>query len=83
MAYSHHPVVGDTLYGRTASEETFRSAAGDGDEGISLAETSGQTEWINRQALHSLRLEFMHPITREEMRFAAPLPEDIRRLLRN
>ena len=83
MAYIHHPVVGDTLYGRTASEETLRTAAGDGDEGISQAETSGQPEWINRQALHSLRLEFMHPITREQMRFAAPLPEDIRRLLRS
>ena len=37
---------------------------------------------IARQALHSLRLEFMHPVTREQMCFTAPVPEDIRRLLR-
>lgn len=34
-----------------------------------------------RQALHSLRLEFMHPITRRQLRFEAPVPEDIRTLL--
>ena len=38
-------------------------------------------EPINRQALHSLRLEFMHPITRGKMKFEAPVPEDIQRLL--
>ena len=36
---------------------------------------------INRQALHSMSLEFMHPITREPVRFEAPVPEDIRSLL--
>ena len=56
MAYIHHPVVGDSLYGNPS-------------------------ERITRQALHSLRLEFMHPITREQMRFAAPLPQDMRSLL--
>ncbi len=57
MAYIHHPVVGDSLYG------------------------DKQSDYITRQALHSLRLEFMHPITRETMHFTAPLPEDIRSLL--
>ena len=57
MAYIHHPVVGDTLYGNPS-------------------------EQISRQALHSRRLEFMHPITREQLRFAAPLPQDMRNLLR-
>ncbi|HCI74363.1 MAG TPA: RluA family pseudouridine synthase [Lachnospiraceae bacterium] len=36
---------------------------------------------ISRQALHSMSLEFMHPITREPVRFEAPVPEDIRSLL--
>jgi 23S rRNA pseudouridine1911/1915/1917 synthase len=36
---------------------------------------------IGRQALHSLKLEFMHPISRKDLTFEAPLPEDIRSLL--
>lgn len=32
---------------------------------------------IKRQALHSHRLEFRHPITGEKMNFTAPLPEDM------
>lgn len=32
---------------------------------------------IQRQALHSYRLRFAHPITGEEMDFTAPLPEDM------
>ncbi len=38
-------------------------------------------EHIGRQALHSARLAFRHPITGEEMDFSAPLPEDMRRVL--
>ena len=36
---------------------------------------------IGRQALHSWRLEFYHPITKELMKFEQPLPEDMRKLL--
>lgn len=39
-------------------------------------------EFISRQALHSYRLSFSHPITGEQMDFTAPLPEDMRRVLR-
>lgn len=35
-------------------------------------------EHISRQALHSYRLQFLHPITHENMEFTAPLPEDMR-----
>ncbi len=34
-------------------------------------------EYISRQALHSCRLRFVHPITKERMTFRAPLPEDM------
>lgn len=34
-------------------------------------------EHICRQALHSYRLRFSHPITKEKMDFTAPLPEDM------
>ena len=32
---------------------------------------------ISRQALHSHRLSFLHPITRKALSFTAPLPEDM------
>ena len=33
---------------------------------------------ITRQALHSWKLEFLHPITKEHLEFQAPLPPDMR-----
>ena len=39
-------------------------------------------EYISRQALHSYRLSFPHPITGELMEFTAPLPEDMDSILR-
>lgn len=34
--------------------------------------------FCNRQALHSYSLNFIHPITKKEMHFASPLPEDLK-----
>lgn len=39
-------------------------------------------EVISRQALHSYRLRFVHPITRRQMEFTAPLPEDMANVIR-
>ena len=39
-------------------------------------------EWISRQALHSHKMAFRHPITGEMMEFVAPLPEDMQKVLR-
>ena len=36
---------------------------------------------IGRQALHSWRLEFVHPVTGRILKFEQPLPEDMRKLL--
>lgn len=38
-------------------------------------------EYITRQALHSYRLSFTHPITGESMEFTAPLPADMCHIL--
>jgi len=38
-------------------------------------------EYMTRQALHSHRLQFTHPITGEAMDFTAPLPEDMLKVL--
>jgi 23S rRNA pseudouridine1911/1915/1917 synthase len=36
---------------------------------------------LERQALHAARLELDHPITGERLRFEAPLPADMERML--
>jgi 23S rRNA pseudouridine1911/1915/1917 synthase len=38
---------------------------------------------LKRQALHAARLEFSHPVSGVRRRFAAPLPEDFRALLKS
>jgi 23S rRNA pseudouridine1911/1915/1917 synthase len=40
-----------------------------------------EPEWIERQALHAVSLEFAHPISRERLTLTAPLPEDMVRLI--
>lgn len=37
---------------------------------------------IQRQALHSHRLVFLHPITNQKMEFTAPIPEDMNSILK-
>ncbi|MBR2046729.1 MAG: RluA family pseudouridine synthase [Agathobacter sp.] len=34
--------------------------------------------YCNRQALHSYQLSFIHPLTKKEMHFASPFPEDLK-----
>ena len=36
---------------------------------------------LRRQALHSFRLSFRHPVTGKDMEFTAPLPSDMARAL--
>ena len=39
------------------------------------------TEWIDRQALHSCRLSFFHPFLEKRLEFTAPLPEDMAHII--
>lgn len=41
----------------------------------------GSQELINRQALHAESITMLHPITKQWHKFAAPVPEDMQRLL--
>lgn len=41
----------------------------------------GNREKISRQALHSYKLTFFHPILQRELAFQSPLPEDMQRLV--
>jgi 23S rRNA pseudouridine1911/1915/1917 synthase len=60
LAESGTPILGDPLYGRSPDDEAVRIVA----------------DGLGHQALHARVLGFVHPVTREAMRFEAPLPED-------
>ena len=38
-------------------------------------------EQIHRQALHSYKMSFRHPVTKKSMVFTAPMPEDMKRII--
>jgi len=70
MAHINHPVVGDPLYGGRA-----RFPAGISDE------LRTALQQFKRQALHAATLTLVHPVSKEELTFTAPLPDDFQRLL--
>ena len=63
-----HSLIGDKVYGRTpkgAQQSSLLKPAAD----------------FSRQALHSYKMEFEHPITHKKMRFETPLPPDMQHLI--
>jgi 23S rRNA pseudouridine1911/1915/1917 synthase len=70
FAYRRHPLVGDPVYGARLA---LPKGASD-----RLIETLRS---FRRQALHAVRLELVHPVSGERMRFEAPLPDDFAALL--
>jgi len=71
MAHLKHPIVGDPLYGGP-----LKLPKGATQE---LIET---LRGFKRQALHAETLEFVHPVSGEPVRATAPVPQDMRQLLR-
>ena len=71
MLHAGHALIGDPVYGgnRKLSARLLGQAA---------IEAARQ---FPRQALHAATLGFQHPVTREMLRFDAPMPEDMSRLL--
>ena len=67
--------------GRTHQIRLHMSAIGHPLIGDSMYGTI--TNFIDRQALHSSKISFIHPISKEHMSFECSLPEDIQRLLHN
>lgn len=66
--HAGHPLVGDATYsGRRArvGGEAWRMVV----------------QEFSRPALHALRLQFVHPITKEKMTWTAPIPEDMAELV--
>jgi 23S rRNA pseudouridine1911/1915/1917 synthase len=70
MAHIGHALVGDPLY----SGRQWKS--------LKNPRSSATCRAFPRQALHAMRLGFDHPVTGEPVSFEAPVPDDIRRLLR-
>lgn len=68
------PIVGDRDYGGRSPGVIGRSEE--------LAVFKGVLNLIDRQALHSAELNFMHPRLNKRMHFQAPLPEDMCQILK-
>ncbi len=73
----HHPVVGDALYGaprvlRRHYTRAAQSRSSKADEQLSL----------NRNFLHAAVLEFVHPGTRQRLRFERALPMELQNFLK-
>ena len=69
LASIGHPIVGDETYGGTRTAGSKRATARDAIAGF------------GRPALHAASLAFSHPVTGAALSLAAPVPEDIARLI--
>ncbi|WP_425080817.1 RluA family pseudouridine synthase [Ruegeria arenilitoris] len=71
MAHAGHGLVGDPVYGgkRKLAAKAFS------------ATTAEAVRAFPRQALHAAVLGFEHPVTGENLRFEAELPEDMQKLI--
>lgn len=74
MSYMKHSVFGDELYGG-------REAVGIQSTSNLKSRIKNLLEIMPRQALHARVLGFFHPIKKEQMRFEAELPEDMKAVL--
>ena len=71
MAHLKHPILGDPLYGGS-----LKLPKGASEELIAVL------RGFRRQALHAEVLEFAHPVSFDPVRCEAPVPEDMRELMR-
>ncbi len=71
MAHAGHGLIGDQTYGgrRKLSEKVI------GADAVQAART------FPRQALHAATLGFHHPVTGEDLKFSAEMPQDMRTLI--
>ena len=63
-----HPLLGDKTYGKTPKRALH-------------SEMLKQAAEYPRQALHSYRMSFEHPVTHKTMRFEIPLPADMQSVI--
>ncbi|MBO4644488.1 MAG: RluA family pseudouridine synthase [Alphaproteobacteria bacterium] len=63
-----HSLIGDKMYGKAP-------------KGAQQSDLLTEAAKFPRQALHSYKMSFVHPITHKTMNFEIPLPPDMRRLI--
>ncbi|MCF8038694.1 MAG: RluA family pseudouridine synthase, partial [Desulfohalobiaceae bacterium] len=68
LAHLGHPILGDRTYGPARWAEFSRK-------------DPGLARLVGRQMLHSFRLGFRHPLSREELSFSREVPLDFQRVL--
>jgi len=73
MAHINCPLLGDPLYG---NQKQFLS-----DKSEAEARVRESVASFKRQALHARLLGFIHPITKEELSFETPPPDDYQSLV--
>ncbi len=71
MASIHHPLLGDVQYGGKRLKSLNKASV----------ELDAALRAFRHQALHAAHIEFLHPVSGEEMSFDAPLPEDFSELI--
>jgi len=71
FAHRHIPILGDLLY------NTRRQVHALLPQNMKRKATELLANHLHRQALHSWRLQFIHPITDQPIDIYAPLPQDI------
>jgi len=69
LQWLKHPVVGDATYG------------GGRDKTVADAQLRARISRLGRQFLHAEQLGFRHPRTNEQLRFKAPLPDDLAKFI--
>jgi len=79
MKHIGHPLIGDFLYGNNVKQFKYKNIQNEFGTSSNLAHFG----FLDRQALHSYRLSFIHPITKEKMLFEIPLSPDILNMLDN
>ena len=66
FAENNHPLLGDKLYSRKNLDKKFKSL----------------NSLINRHMLHSLKIGFSHPRTNSFVEFTAPIPNDMKKIIK-
>jgi 23S rRNA pseudouridine1911/1915/1917 synthase len=74
LAHIGHPVFGDPTY-------NGRSNSWNGLEGKNAQHAGNLLKLISRQALHAKTIGFIHPATKEFVKFNSELPPDIKNVL--
>lgn len=64
-----YPIVGDSMYGNPKRANNIHDTF-----------VRSKLKAMKRQALHSARIGFVHPVTLQDMVFTSPLPEDMAQL---